>query len=59
MRLMTFPDLYKVAGNRKAVQRQLGNAVPPMFARVVIQHLLSQMGYVSPVSPEPSQLALA
>jgi DNA (cytosine-5)-methyltransferase 1 len=35
LRLQTFPDEFKVLGNRRAAQRQIGNAVPPALAEVV------------------------
>jgi DNA (cytosine-5)-methyltransferase 1 len=34
-RLQTFPDSYKISGNRRAVQRQIGNAVPPALAELI------------------------
>jgi DNA (cytosine-5)-methyltransferase 1 len=34
-RLMTFPDAFLVLGTRRERQLQLGNAVPPLFARTV------------------------
>jgi DNA (cytosine-5)-methyltransferase 1 len=34
-RLQTFPDNYRIVGNRRAVQRQIGNAVPPAIAEVI------------------------
>jgi DNA (cytosine-5)-methyltransferase 1 len=43
---MTFPDDYKVVGNRAAVHRQLGNAVPVEFGRVVLRSLLEQLGHL-------------
>ncbi|MGH9892727.1 MAG: DNA cytosine methyltransferase, partial [bacterium] len=59
LRLMTFPDDYKVAGNRSAVQRQLGNAVPVQFGRVVLRSLLEQLGYLEPEDRLPTgQLAV-
>lgn len=48
LRLMTFPDDYKVAGTRSAVQRQLGNAVPVQLGRVVLRSLLEQLGHLEP-----------
>jgi DNA (cytosine-5)-methyltransferase 1 len=48
LRLMTFPDDYKVVGNRSAIQRQLGNAVPVQFGRVVLRSLLEQLGHLEP-----------
>jgi DNA (cytosine-5)-methyltransferase 1 len=32
-RLQTFPDDFVICGNRRAGQRQIGNAVPPLLAR--------------------------
>jgi len=59
LRLMTFPDDYKVAGNRAAVHRQLGNAVPVQFGRVVLRSLLEQLGYLEPEERHPTgQLAV-
>lgn len=34
-RLMTFPDDFRVLGNRREQQLQLGNAVPPMLGQVL------------------------
>ncbi len=48
LRLMTFPDDFKVLGNRAEVQRQLGNAVPVELGRAVIRSLLEQLGHVEP-----------
>jgi DNA (cytosine-5)-methyltransferase 1 len=45
-RLMTFPDRHNVAGDRSAVWRQLGNAVPVELGKVVIRSMLSQLGYL-------------
>jgi DNA (cytosine-5)-methyltransferase 1 len=50
LRLMTFPDDYHVVGNRSVVQRQLGNAVPVEFGRVVLRALLEQLGHLEPQS---------
>ena len=41
-RLQTFPDGYHVLGNRREVQRQLGNAVPSLLAEVIGRAILSQ-----------------
>ena len=38
-RLQSFPDDYAVVGSRRSVQIQLGNAVPPLLARLVVEPL--------------------
>jgi DNA (cytosine-5)-methyltransferase 1 len=38
--LQTFPDSYVFYGPRQQVARQIGNAVPVMFAEVLGRHLL-------------------
>jgi DNA (cytosine-5)-methyltransferase 1 len=48
LRLMTFPDGYKVIGDRPAIRRQLGNAVPVELGRVVLRALLEQLGHLKP-----------
>ena len=37
-RLMTFPDRYEFAGT--AIPRQIGNAVPPLLAKAVGEHII-------------------
>lgn len=46
LRLMSFPDDFKIAGTRADVQRQLGNAVPMELGKVVVRALMSQLGYL-------------
>ena len=38
--IQTFPEKYKFYGNRRSVQRQIGNAVPCILAEKMIKHLL-------------------
>lgn len=38
-RIQTFPDWWEFAGNGRHVIRQVGNAVPPLFAALLAQHL--------------------
>jgi DNA (cytosine-5)-methyltransferase 1 len=57
-RLMTFPDDYVLVGDRRSIQRQLGNAVPPLLAEVVIGALLEQLGHSEPELDNVGQLAL-
>lgn len=42
-RLQTFPDDYIVSGNRKAAQRQLGDAVPPLLAEMIGESIKDQL----------------
>ena len=42
-RLQTFPDSYALVGNRQDVIHQLGNSVPPQFARVLAMSIKSQV----------------
>lgn len=47
LRLMSFPDDFRIDGTRVEVQRQLGNAVPPELGKAVVRALMSQLGYLS------------
>ena len=38
-RIQTFPDLYQWEGNTASVIQQIGNAVPPLAARVLASHI--------------------
>lgn len=46
LRLMSFPDDFKIEGTRSDVQRQLGNAVPMELGKVVVRALVDQLGYL-------------
>lgn len=46
LRLMSFPDDFKIAGSRADVQRQLGNAVPLELGKAVVRALMTQLGYI-------------
>ncbi len=41
-RLQTFPDDYKILGNRAVASKQIGNSVPPQFARLLALSVLNQ-----------------
>ena len=43
-RLQSFPDLYDFTGPANAVAQQIGNAVPPLAANHIAQHLLALDG---------------
>jgi DNA (cytosine-5)-methyltransferase 1 len=47
LRLMSFPDEFKLIGTRADAQRQLGNAVPVELGKAVVNSLMSQMGYLA------------
>ncbi|TWS25276.1 DNA cytosine methyltransferase [Tsukamurella sputi] len=47
LRLMSFPDEFKIVGARSDAQRQLGNAVPLELGKAVMRSLMEQLGYVS------------
>jgi DNA (cytosine-5)-methyltransferase 1 len=38
-RLQTFPDEFVICGDRSSVQRQIGNAVPPLLGRMIAEAL--------------------
>lgn len=46
LRLMSFPDDFKIDGTRSDVQRQLGNAVPLELGKAVVRALMDQLGYL-------------
>lgn len=46
LRLMSFPDDFKIDGTRSDVQRQLGNAVPLELGKAVARALMNQLGYL-------------
>ncbi|MFS0868057.1 DNA cytosine methyltransferase [Microbacterium sp. 179-B 1A2 NHS] len=49
LRLMSFPDDFKISGARADVQRQLGNAVPLELGKAVVRALMTQLGYIDVV----------
>lgn len=40
--IQTFPDGYKFAGNRRSIQKQIGNAVPCVLAEKMVKHLIEE-----------------
>ena len=38
--LQTFPEDYIFKGTRRSVQKQIGNAVPPLLGKAIVQHLM-------------------
>ncbi len=41
--LQTFPEDYNFIGTRRSIQRQIGNAVPPLLGKSIVQHLISNI----------------
>lgn len=41
--IQTFPETYTFAGNRRAIQKQIGNAVPCELAEKMVNHLLEHL----------------
>ncbi|SDU56689.1 DNA cytosine methyltransferase [Desulfobacula phenolica] len=46
-RLQTFPDNYKIVGNRQNTIHQIGNSVPPQLARILGLSILQQVFDIS------------
>jgi DNA (cytosine-5)-methyltransferase 1 len=44
-RLQTFPDTFVFAGSAASRMRQIGNAIPPMLARAVAEHIARTCGF--------------
>lgn len=42
-RLQTFPDWFEFSGSPYSQSRQIGNAVPPLFARVLFTKIIEQL----------------
>lgn len=41
--IQTFPAGYKFAGNRRSVQKQIGNAVPCLLGEFMVRHLMEHL----------------
>lgn len=41
--IQTFPDGYKFAGNRRSIQKQIGNAVPCLLGEKMVSHLIKHL----------------
>jgi DNA (cytosine-5)-methyltransferase 1 len=55
-RLQTFPDDVHITGNRGAVQKQLGNAVPSLLAEVIAREIRVQLLGTKPLRSAPKLL---
>lgn len=46
-RLQTFPDDYEIVGRKGVAAKQIGNSVPPQFARILAVSVLNQVFHVN------------
>ena len=46
-RLQTFPDTFEFAGSAASRIQQIGNAIPPMLARAVAEHIAREYGFAA------------
>ncbi len=44
-RLQTFPDCFEFAGSAASRIQQIGNAIPPMLARTIGEHIATEHGF--------------
>ena len=59
-RIQTFPDTFLWHGTKIRIAIQIGNAVPPVFAKAIADHVMRHLrGEKATVSRKPSQLLLA
>jgi len=47
-KLQTFPDDFEFCGSAADQIKQIGNAIPPLLARVFAKHIKNQYGFTSP-----------
>jgi DNA (cytosine-5)-methyltransferase 1 len=59
-RLQTLPDEFQLRGDRRDIQRQLGNAVPVELGKAVVRSLAESLGRLERPDQEPlaDQLAM-
>ena len=41
--IQTFPDDYSFYGSRRSIQQQIGNAVPPLLGKAMVQHMIKNI----------------
>lgn len=41
--IQTFPETYVFVGSRRSIQRQIGNAVPPLLGKTMVEFLLENL----------------
>ncbi|MBR8831093.1 MAG: DNA cytosine methyltransferase [Chlorogloea purpurea SAG 13.99] len=45
-RLQTFPDDFAFYGSKESVRKQIGMAVPPLGAKIIIESLIKSLGHI-------------
>lgn len=55
-RLQSFPDGFQFAGSMNSAFRQIGNAVPPLLAKAIAEHLLKDLMTLTKESTRPEAL---
>lgn len=41
--IQTFPEDYRFVGNRRSIQKQIGNAVPSLLGKAMVKHLINNL----------------
>lgn len=41
--IQTFPEDYKFIGSRRSIQKQIGNAVPSLMGKAIVEHLIKNI----------------
>ena len=54
-RLQTFPDSFDFVGSKESVRKQIGMAVPPVGAKIILEAILKTLAGVSYPSIDPSK----
>jgi len=58
-RLQSFPDGFKFAGTLDPALRQIGNAVPPLLAKAIAQHIMTEIGVAVRATYEEERAAVS
>jgi DNA (cytosine-5)-methyltransferase 1 len=53
-RLQTFPDNFQFVGSRESIRKQVGMAIPPLGAKVILEAILKTLAGVEYDFIEPN-----
>ena len=53
-RLQTFPDNYEFIGSRESIRKQIGMAIPPQGAKVILEAILKTLAGIDYEFVEPN-----